>query len=355
MLRRLARKVSTFAAVATLSLGAVVPAAAADLNGEFDKNQAILNSDEFRAYEQAQKVYDQQVVTSPQVANGDVDSVDPASSLGTFSTNPNPTYDDRIGALYFLTKFGSTYATRSCTAEYLGGKFWLTARHCIVKPLGRDAYDHSNLLGFILQSDHQYAGIQNIYMHPDEGVDLALVKVGTGISAQPFTLSSSLPAEQSVLTAIGYSGHGTTTHNFSSLTRMRVIDNDATVPVDGYRVDWRNVSEMEQVDSYRTCKGDSGGPAYRHNTLYSVISATDTKANTNGYDKCFDLAYFTNVSPFIDWITNTMNNNSGSTYIERFNSFMGGVAAANGGKSAGVHDGDSGGNIGSLATLRGKE
>ena len=101
---------------------------------------------------------------------------DSASDIRMRTLNPTETQDNRIGAFY--QKLGLS-ASIHCTANHIGGKWWITAQHCVE--------DDLDMIGFIEQADGDFAGIEAIYQKSTDD-DIALIKVGSGINSGTFDL-----------------------------------------------------------------------------------------------------------------------------------------------------------------------
>lgn len=251
----------------------------------------------------------------------------PTDRYSVRTTNPEPSVDDRIGAIYFQeAPFASVFP--GCTASHIGGKWWLTAKHCV------DGNMRDN--GFVLQEDGQYAGIENIYVK-EETADIALLKVGTGIKTPgAFALSSSRPTLGKKYTIQGFSGHGDTKHDFSSRSiaqALKFVDSVKTTRGDTYR----DVTQMRTLD-FPSCRGDSGGPAFTGNTIVGVNSTVRIVNAESRYDECTEIAHPANVAPHISWITSTKTAKNSSSLGERLRAFKGGSIARFAGRVVDIAD-----------------
>lgn len=221
------------------------------------------------------------------------------------TANPNPEKFDSIAAVWYSR--GSSFlpvVNRGCTANYIGGKFWLTAAHCVDRAMP----------AFLEQSDGQKAGVENVYRTSDN-VDLALIKVGTGISATPLKLADAYPKKDEVLDVVGYAWY----NNFSSRSTVKVLDNEISTHLDNGKVyvDQFRAGHVAPLD-YSTEPGDSGSAAFSKNgnTVYGVLTGGTPKED--GYAA---------VAPHISWINSTMKLKGGSSLEERLRAFKGGASA----------------------------
>ncbi|RDI17238.1 V8-like Glu-specific endopeptidase [Rhodococcus sp. AG1013] len=289
-----------------------IPEALDDPAPVLSQSELELDPD-FQAYLQQEQQYQQTVQTAPTVASPDSGG---AGQVSARSTNPVETRHDGVGALYFTAV---AYSYRSCTANYIGGKFWLTADHCVrTAPWAP---------GFIQQSDGQFAGIENIYRINQPNVDLALIKVGSGISATPFSLSTRTPTISDTLKLVGYSGinNTNTPQNFSSSS---TLDYEYHIPsitfVDGSV--FNDLSSFTATD-YPTCKGDSGGAYFSGGSMFGVHTGQGVVVSQNTIYNCTNWSMMTNLTPYIPWIQNIMATQSQSNLGEIARAFTGGVGA----------------------------
>lgn len=166
--------------------------------------------------------------------------------------------DDRIAALFAVdSKTGQE--RRSCTASYLSNNLWLTAKHCSPKPGD-----------FLKQTDGEKAEIEKVHYYSDSD-DLALMEVSHGIEAKPFELPTSLPEVGDELTLIGYGS----THAYASIAKFKVTNFVESYPPE-LGIPYRKLMIASSTTPSRTCEGDSGGPSYKNNTIYSVHTAGGT-------------------------------------------------------------------------------
>ena len=134
---------------------------------------------------------------------------DSASDIRMRTLNPTETQDNRIGALY--VKKGLE-ARVSCTANHIGGKWWITAQHCVDGRL--------DMIGFIEQADGDFAGIEAIYQKSTD-YDIALIKVGSGINSGTFDLSDTKANIGQVLSFVGYGA--VQLYSYSSKSTLKVV------------------------------------------------------------------------------------------------------------------------------------
>ena len=232
--------------------------------------------------------------------------------IAPLTTNPVETKSERIGALYFSNLPGTVDLT--CTANYLGGKFWLTAHHCVDGKI--------RTVGFIEQSDGQFAGIEAIYKLNNR-TDIALIKVGSGIQAEQFTLPTRRVTVGSNLEVVGYAA----VNPFSSRSTMKVTGVRTSVSYNEFVLSSGQFYDevFTAVPSgelpYAISGGDSGAAVYSGNTVFGVVSG-GTKYNSLKTQT----QYHADVYPHVGWISNTMANSSHSNALEIYHSFRGGLA-----------------------------
>lgn len=214
-----------------------------------------------------------------------------------------PVNDNRIAALWSATPNldtpNGTYTRQDCTTSYLGNNFWLTAHHCVSNWPFMD--------GFLRQSDGEVAGIAAIYTKSPTD-DVALIKTGEGISADPFTLAneSLIIGDQAVLTGYGQP------HDYAS-SAVTIISEKVEALNFG-NVTYTDLLKGKSSTSSRSCGGDSGAPVYRGNVLYAVHTAGGFNPDCNdGQNRPM---WHTNVVSRALWIKETLQRNSSFTNQE---------------------------------------
>ena len=264
----------------------------------------------FEEYEELQDRYESVVADGPKVMteSGEEDlSTRPQYSART--ANPNPENFDSIAAVWYANGPGAVLGvSRGCTANYIGGKFWITAAHCVKD---KDLTP----IAFLEQSDGEFAGIERYYLHRDGKYDVALLKVGTGINATPFSLATKSPEVGQVLDVVGYAGK----HNFASRSTVQVRQLNSNLHVDdGTIYETEFVAGAVQPLKYSTQRGDSGAAAFEKdgNVLHGVLSGGDDEED--GYADTAEL---------VDWIHYVMKTQSSTSLQERLRAFTGGAQA----------------------------
>lgn len=245
--------------------------------------------------------------------------------LDWFTTNKTPTYDNRIGALYFSDGLKSE---RTCTANYIGDYYWLTARHCVE--------DELNSIGFIQQSDGEFAGIELIEMAPDPEHDLALIRVGTGINARKFELSARPPRVGDGVRVIGYSGQVGQRNDFSSAADFRVGVVDYLVHTTRGDV-YSDQVRLDPTGDANLCHGDSGAAVFAGNEIVGVASTTEIQNDSSGRKQCIGSGSAAKIDSNLGWIQKTVQNQS-LTQAQKHRAWRGGVTAKFNRKSLGVHE-----------------
>lgn len=215
-----------------------------------------------------------------------------------------PVNDNRIAALWsVIPSLDDTNGKRirlDCTASYVGENFWLTAHHCVSSTPFMD--------GFLQQSDGEIAGIAAIYTKSSTD-DIALIKVGDGISADAFQPADQ-PLEigdQALLTGYGQP------HDYAS-TAITVIS-EKVESLNFGNVTYTDLFKGKSSTASRSCGGDSGAPVYKGNILYAVHTAGGFNPDcSDGQDRPM---WHTNIVPRVLWIRETTLNNSGLTDQEK--------------------------------------
>lgn len=211
-----------------------------------------------------------------------------------------PVNDERIAALWsappVLGDGQESRVRRDCTASYLGHNFWLTAHHCVS--------DSPYMDGFLRQSDGEVAGIAAIYTKSSTD-DVALVKVGAGISANSFVLAESPLdiGDRAVLTGYGQS------HDYASSAVTVITEKVSTLSFGN--VTYTDLFKGTSSTASRSCSGDSGAPIYKGDSVYAVHTAGGFNPTcSDGQNRPM---WHTDIVPRISWIKETIQSNTGFT------------------------------------------
>lgn len=229
---------------------------------------------------------------------------DSASDTRMQTLNPTETQDNRVGAFY--QKFGPS-ASIHCTANHIGGKWWITAQHCVE--------DDLNMIGFIEQADGDFAGIEAIYQKSVD--DIALIKVGSGINSGTFDLSDTKANIGQTLSVVGYGA----VQPYSSKSTFEVVEYTPDIVYwDKYGKITNHYYDLLRTvpvlpDNYLATEGDSGAAAWVGNTLYGVLSGGNST-----------YIYHANAISHLSWIKDTMKRNNSSSIAEKYRAFRGGIA-----------------------------
>ncbi|AGN19086.1 hypothetical protein J433_12402 [Corynebacterium glutamicum MT] len=231
------------------------------------------------------------------------------SNINLEATSTHPVVDNRIAALWqFDPEAEDTKkVVRSCTANHIEGKFWITVRHCVTS--------EKDFLGYLEQSDGEVAGVENTYTI-SEHHDLALIKVGRGISAQTFDLPEEKIAIGKVLTLIGYGG----SNDFSSIARVESVAHLDKFNV-GFSTYYLDVLETVSLTDSRSCNGDSGGAVFAGNTIHAVHTAGAINFDCSpGEGKKM---WHSAISPHTAWIHQIMSSENSTSVEEEQRAFEG--------------------------------
>lgn len=231
------------------------------------------------------------------------------------TANGTPSHDTNIGALFWVkTGWFRDQSKRSCTASHIGGRWWLTARHCVI-----DRYGDSNI-GFIETSDGDFAGIER-WWTMDSRQDIALIRVGTGLTHQPSFSLASKPMPMN--TRFSVNGFGID-HPYSSKSDFIKVDEGTfqAFDEDNRYYDQTEGDCVGDPNRYRTIEGDSGGPGYIGSTQYLVLSGSE-RIFVHGPCR----SYFADVTLAKKWIEDKIKDHDYSSYGDRADAFQGGLAA----------------------------
>lgn len=171
------------------------------------------------------------------------------------SSDTNPINDNRIASYYSVSPI-SGQEKRTCTVSNVSASTWLVAKHCSPKAGDR-----------LRQYDGNKATVKQVYFMSDTD-DLALVRVGEGISAKSFELPTSWIKRGDSLTLIGYGAN----HEYSSIAKLKVQDFVESYPHE-IGIPFHDLAIAVTNTLSRTCDGDSGSPVYAGNTIYATHTA----------------------------------------------------------------------------------
>lgn len=220
------------------------------------------------------------------------------------ATSEIPVLDDRVASVWLETPTGEDSAEpsirRECTAGYLGDNWWLTAHHCVALDL--------NTPGYLQQSDGEIAGIASIHTLSDHD-DVALIKVGDGISATPFRLPTKSLSEGDQATLVGFGGD----HDYASTATTEIIGK--IDELDFGITTYSKLFEASSITDSRSCSGDSGGPIYIGDIIYAVHTAGGYNPACKGGEG--KTMWHTDLLPRADWISQTMFAEKGLTRSEQ--------------------------------------
>ncbi|WP_411132589.1 serine protease [Vibrio vulnificus] len=205
-----------------------------------------------------------------------------------------------------------------CGASFLGGKYILTAAHCLESTLGDDIEVVIGEQNLSSVSNSQRLAVSKVYIHEEyndseTGHDIAILELSEAYDGHAVMLAESnlrdeLAAGQA-LTVMGW-GDQDPTADFRGATQLQQVDVELidqqvckNVPALGYDKITENAFCAGVVQGGKdSCQGDSGGPIVvmdggQYKQL-GVVSWGDGCAEAGKY------GVYANVSYYADWIAN---------------------------------------------------
>ncbi|SHO55787.1 S1 family peptidase [Vibrio quintilis] len=217
-----------------------------------------------------------------------------------------------------ISEGSDAYQGQFCGASFIGGRYVLTASHCVNKMSPDDIevsvgiHDLSNE-----DTEGQRVGVQAIYMHEDYNAntfsnDIAIIELkqeltSTSVELATNSLVDSLEASNPDLTVMGWGNLSTTTNDYPNIlyqVDVPYVDRSTCQNIGG---SYSTVGEDAICAGYAeggkdSCQGDSGGPLlYNDNGTYKqvgIVSWGIGCAQSNAYGVYANAGYFNQ-----GWIT----------------------------------------------------
>ncbi|MDO4686270.1 MAG: trypsin-like serine protease [Corynebacterium sp.] len=229
--------------------------------------------------------------------SGPLDNLEYGKDIEYFpeATSTVPVHDTRVAAMWNIGPDGAK-PVRDCTASHLQGPFWITAEHCVP--------DGGTTMRVLKNHKNEVAGVQTVYTKSYD-FDIALIKVGSGITADSFSLPGAAPQVGDYLNLLGYGA----SNEFSSLAEVNITQFHDSIDINGRNT--HGVMETRAAGASRSCGGDSGAAIFKENTLFAVHTAGHY--NPACHDKEDSPMIHSNSHPHIDWINNTIQEYGRST------------------------------------------
>ncbi|MFK8077989.1 MAG: serine protease [Granulosicoccus sp.] len=210
-----------------------------------------------------------------------------------------------------------------CGGTVIADRWVMTAAHCMFDPFGTPAQpgDIRVVAGTndLQDPNAEETLVTNIIVHPDYDSngstlqnDIALLELGTALSATPTELFGGDPENYNDTMAF-IVGWGATTTDSSSGYQYPTLLQDASVPLvslaqcnssESYQ---GMIAETQVCAGFRqggidSCVGDSGGPLYIFNNGQKVQVGITSFGNGCGLPNFYGV--YTNVSSFLPWMNN---------------------------------------------------
>lgn len=211
------------------------------------------------------------------------------------TSDPNPVDTNKVAQLWLAEAPKSANENQSlenkCTANFLQGKFWITAKHCFS--------GITNVRGAIYHPSFGYLGVEEAYFQSLYD-DVALLKVSEELHYSGFKLPEAELESADEAQLIGY-GTGKT---YPTIAKVRIAQFHDVYSLLDY--EFHDIFETESVAAARGC-GDSGGGIIKQGVIYAVHTGgtlnddcTGTKSSTMWHTDLFTRR---------EWIEETMRLN----------------------------------------------
>lgn len=216
---------------------------------------------------------------------------------------------DQFPFYAYLTIILEKYGTRLCGGSLISPNFLLTAAHCVT-----DAYRIFIEMGSIDRAvfpDFRIAS--TISIHPDYNFnlsktnnDIAIIKFNDPLNYKTIglpTSNSTVNYEEAKMIAIGFGrDENGRLPKYLSYTKTIGFSNEQCKLVYGIRYKSDIILCGKGAGISSICAGDSGGPLVLDNVLVGVSSFVQNASS------CIDdVAGFTRVTHFLEWINNQMS------------------------------------------------
>lgn len=226
------------------------------------------------------------------------------------TSDPNPVDTNKVAQLWLAEAPRTTTENQDlenkCTANFLQGKFWITARHCFS--------GITDVRGAVYHPSFGYLGVEEAYFQSNYD-DVALLKVSEELHYSGFKLPETELESADEAQLIGY-GAG---KSYPTIAKVRIKQFHAVYSLLNY--EFHDIFESESVAEARGCGGDSGGGIIKQDVIYAVHTGGTLNNDCTGAKS--SRMWHTDLFTRREWIVETMRLNLTSNVNDRRRAFEG--------------------------------